>query len=83
LSDVGNNIEVRSVRTQTSIPFWEKDKGRIIVGAKCLDTEYYSSVEVYGYIKPEDYMNDEYYDNYINGWRVPLTLFKEYTTGVI
>jgi len=82
LSDVGNNIEVRSVRTQTSIPFWEKDKGRIIVGAKCLDTEYYSSVEVYGYIKPEEYMTDEYHDNYINGWRVPLINFKEYVTGV-
>jgi hypothetical protein len=83
LSDVGNNVEVRSVRTQTSIPFWNKDKGRIIVGAKCLDTEYYSSVEIYGYIKPEKYMTDEYCDNYINGWRVPLTEFKEYDVKTI
>jgi len=77
LADVGERFEVRSVRTQTSIPFWEKDVNKLIFGAKVLDTDYYSKVEVYGYIAPTKYMQDEWYDSYINGWRVPVTEFKE------
>ena len=77
IPDVGTNVEVRSVRTQDSIPFWGKDKNRIIIGTKCLDVEYYSAVEIYGYIKPEEFMKEEYYDRYINGWRVPITNFRE------
>lgn len=83
LADVGVTIEVRSVRTQTSIPFWDKDKDKIIIGTKCLDTEYYSQVVIYGYINPKDYMRSEYYDSYINGWRVPITEFKEYDVKTI
>jgi hypothetical protein len=77
LPDVGKNYEVRSVRTQTSIPFWEKDKDNYIFGAKVLDVDYYSEVEVYGYVKPTDYMEDKWYDSYISGWRVPVIEFKE------
>jgi hypothetical protein len=77
LPDVGNNIEVRSVRTMDSIPFWEKDLDKIIVGTKCLDTSYYSKVEVYGHINPLDFNKPEYYDNYIQGWRVPTDMFKQ------
>lgn len=77
LSDVGLNVEVRSVRTQTSIPFWEKDLDKLIFGAKVLDTDYYSKVEVYGYVVPTQYMKDDWYDSYIDGWRVPVTEFKE------
>jgi hypothetical protein len=77
LPDVGNNYEVRSVRTQNSIPFWDKDKDNYIFGAKILETDYYSKVEVYGYVEPTKYMTDEWYDSYISGWRVPVTEFKE------
>jgi len=77
LADVGTNYEVRSIRTQTSIPFWEKDINNYIFGAKVLDTEYYSEVEVYGHISPTNYMTDEWYDSYIEGWRVPVEQFKE------
>lgn len=77
LADVGANYEVRSVRTQTSIPFWEKDINNYIFGTKVLDSDYYSEVEVYGHIVPTDYMADEWYDSYIEGWRVPVELFKE------
>lgn len=77
LPDVGGNYEVRSVRTQNSIPFWDKDKDNYIFGAKVLDTDYYSKVEVYGYVEPTKYMTDEWYDSYINGWRVPVAEFKE------
>lgn len=75
ISDCGSNIEVRSIRTQDSIPFWKKDRNNWIVGAKVLDTEYYSSVEVFGRIKASDYMKDEYFDSYIDGWRVPVKEF--------
>jgi hypothetical protein len=77
LPDVGNNYEVRSVRTQNSIPFWDKDKDNYIFGAKVLETDYYSKVEIYGYVEPTKYMTDEWYDSYISGWRVPVTEFKE------
>lgn len=77
IADLSKSIEVRSIRTQDSIPFWEKDKDNYIFGAKVLDTEYYSEVEVYGHIKASDYMTDKYRDSYINGWRVPVSEFKE------
>ena len=77
LADVGANYEVRSVRTQTSIPFWKKDINNYIFGTKVLDTDYYSEVEVYGHIVPTNYMTDEWYDSYIEGWRVPVEQFKE------
>lgn len=71
IADVGN-LEVRTVRTQDSIPFWDKDMGRTIVGVKVLDEEYYSKVEIYGSFKANDYMTDDYYEMDINGWRVPI-----------
>ena len=75
LPDVGDNIEVRSIRTQDSIPFWNKDMGKVIVGTKCLDTEYFSKVEIFGTASPEEYMKEEYYDSYISGWRIPISGF--------
>jgi hypothetical protein len=75
LPDVGTNVEVRSVRTQTSIPFWKKDAGKWIVGTKVIDPEYYTEIEIYGRILADDYMTDEYYDSYISGWRVPVEKF--------
>ena len=75
LADVGSNVEVRSIRTQSSIPFWKKDSGKWIVGSKVLDTEYYTQAEVFGRIFADDFMTDEYYDSYISGWRVPVEKF--------
>lgn len=77
IADVGANSEVRSVRTQDSIPFWVKDRGNYIFGTKVLDPEYYTKVEVYGYIKADHWMHDPWYDLSIDGWRVPVTEFKE------
>ena len=77
IADVGLNFEVRSVRTQDSIPFWDKDKSNYVFGTKVLDTEYYSEVEVYGFIVAQDYMQDKWYDSYISGWRVPVSEFRE------
>lgn len=75
ISDVGD-LEIRTVRTQDSIPFWKKDIGRTIVGVKVLDEEYYSQVEIYGAFKADDYMTDEYYRPDIEGWRVPIEKIK-------
>ena len=66
------DIEVRTIRTQNAIPFWKKDAGRTIVGAKVLDVEYYSLVEIYGKFQADDYMTDEFADPSIDGWRVPI-----------
>lgn len=71
ISDVGD-FEVRTVRTQPALPFWKKDAGRIIYGAKVLDEEYFSLVEVYGWFEADKFMNDKYYDKEIDGWRVPI-----------
>ena len=71
IPDVGD-IEVRTIRTQNAIPFWKKDAGRTIVGAKVLDVEYYSLVEIYGKFQADDYMTDELADPSIDGWRVPI-----------
>lgn len=77
IPDVGNNLEVRTVRTQDSIPFWKKDTGKIIVGVKVLDEEYYSQVEIYGSFKADDFMDDIYYQSDIGGWRVPIEQIRD------
>lgn len=71
IPDVGN-FEVRTVRTQNAIPFWEKDAGRIVFGTKILDEEYFSEVEVYGWFEADKFMNNEFFDPTISGWRVPI-----------
>ena len=75
ISDVGD-FEVRTVRTQPAVPFWKKDAGRIIYGAKVLDEEYFSMVEIYGWFEANAYMTDQYYDKEIDGWRVPIELLQ-------
>lgn len=72
LSDIGEMGEVRTVRTQTAIPFWIKDIDKLIIGTKILDEEYYTTVEVYGSFNPVQFMNNGYRDESINGWRVPV-----------
>jgi hypothetical protein len=72
IADIGKNGEVRSIRTQTSIPFWEKDKGKYIFGAKVIDAHNYTTVEIYHYFIADDYMLPEYYDNQTMGYRVPV-----------
>ena len=74
LPDVGGNIEVRTVRTYDEVPMWRKDAGKAIVACKVPDTEYFSEVEVYGWVMADDVIgNDNFADSYIGGWRYPLT----------
>jgi len=73
ISDIGKNGEVRCIRTKSSIPFWEKDRGKFIFGAKVLD-ENFTKIELYNFFKSDDYMLDEYRDEFIGGWRVPVDI---------
>ena len=52
IADVGTNIEVKSIRTRDAIPVFPKDirPNWILVGARVLDGDYYSQVEVYGWM---------------------------------
>jgi len=70
------DLEVRTVRTQSAIPFWKKDVGRTIVGTKVLDEEYYSLVEIYGKFQADDFMIEQFSDPSIDGWRVPVELLE-------
>jgi len=72
ISDIGKDGEVRTVRTKDAIPFWEKDLEKIIIGTKILDDVYFKVVEVYGFIHAQAYATDEFRDESIAGWRVPI-----------
>lgn len=74
LPDVGYNGEVRTVRTRDSIAYWGKDKGKILIGCKVLDVDYYSKVEIYGSFEPT--FEDGHYDQQSDCYRVPVGQFK-------
>lgn len=73
LPDVGVDGEVRTIRTQTGIPFWSKDAGKTIYGARVLDEVYFSEVELFEPFLADDYMLEEFIDVSIDGWRVPIS----------
>lgn len=73
IPDIGKNGEVRCIRTKNAIPFWEKDKGKFIFGAKVLDNNF-TKVELFNFFKSDDYMLDIYRDESICGWRVPVDI---------
>ncbi len=76
IADVGFQCEVRSVRTARAVPFWEKDMNKLLIATKCLDEITFSQVYVFGHLEPHLYMIDEFYDEDISGWRIPLELFE-------
>ena len=45
-------------------------------GCMVLDTEYYSQVEIYGHFFADECRRDEWIDQSIGGWRVPVTELK-------
>lgn len=77
--DVGSNIEVRVVRTKPAIAIWEKDinKDAVIIGCKVLDDDYFTQVEIYGWYRAREAKRVEWFDKPINGYRIPITEFKE------
>jgi hypothetical protein len=53
LADVGDDIEVRRVRTGNAVKVRKKDAGKIVWGARVVDDEY-RTVEILGYIAADD-----------------------------
>lgn len=49
MADVGEDIEVRRVRTANAVKVRRKDKGKIVWGARIVDEEY-RTVEILGYV---------------------------------
>lgn len=73
IADVGKNGEVRSMRTRDVISVWEKDRGKFIFGAKVIDIENYTKVELYPYFLADKYMEDKYFNNNYNCWQIPIS----------
>jgi hypothetical protein len=67
LADVGNDIEVRRVRTGNAVVVRSKDAGKVVWAARCVDPEY-RTVELLGCISADDvieslkgtYQNEKY-----------------------
>ena len=79
LADVGQKIEVRTIRTSDAVAIWEKDKGKTIVGCEVLDPDYFTKVEIFGYVVAETAMLPEFVDPAIDGWRYPTNLLTPIT----
>lgn len=79
IPDVGSFVEVKSVRTRDDIPVFPKDikPNHILVGARVLDRDYYSEVEVYGWLRMEDTQRDEWKYAPEGSWRIPLDQFND------
>ena len=72
LPDIGFSGEVRTIRTSSGIPFWEKDRDKMICGARIVDERTFREVEIFKRFSAELYFLDEYADPSINGWRMPI-----------
>ena len=80
IAEVGTNIEVKSIRTRDAIPVFPKDirDGWYLVGVRVLDRDYYSQVEVFGWMKMEDIpAHDEWKYAPEGSWRIPLSEFDD------
>ena len=80
IAEVGTNIEVKSIRTKDEIPVFPKDirPGWLLVGARVLDRDYYSQVEIFGWLKMEDIPpHDEWLYVPEGSWRIPLDQFNQ------
>ena len=85
IPDVGSFIEVKSIRTRDEIPLFPKDikPGRLLAGARVLDRDYYSEVEVYGWIRMEDAQKEEWRYAPEGSWRIPLDQFNDSIPEVV
>lgn len=83
IAEVGTNIEVKTIRTKDEIPVFPKDirDGWLLVGARVLDRDYYSQVEVYGWLKMEECQRDEWKYAPEGSWRIPLDQFNQEMIG--
>lgn len=80
IAEVGTNIEVKTIRTKDEIPVFPKDirEGWLLVGARVLDRDYYSEVEIYGWLPMEEIpAHNEWKYAPEGSWRIPLDQFNQ------
>ena len=80
IAEVGTNIEVKTIRTKDEIPVFPKDirPGWVLVGARVLDRDYYSEVEIYGWLQMEEIpAHNEWKYAPEGSWRIPLNQFNQ------
>lgn len=53
IADVGENIEVRRIRTATGVPVRLTDEGRVVWAARTVDPEY-RQIELLGFVNADD-----------------------------
>lgn len=77
--DVMPNYEVKSVRTKDAIPLFKKDNkpGFILVGTFVTDTDYFSEVDVWGWMPVEDGYKKEFWSPNEGFWRIPRENFSD------
>lgn len=69
-------IEVRTLRTRAEVPVWRKDinKNGFVVATRLLDPEYYTSVEILGYMASNNVEeHPEWHSDFDDSYRVPVT----------
>jgi hypothetical protein len=83
IPDVLPNLEVKNMRTRDAVPLFPKDirAGMLLVGTRVLDDDYFSQVEVYGWIPVEQCQQDDWWSVEMDGkrlcWRVPTSAFTD------
>ena len=80
IAEVGTNIEVKTIRTKDQIPVFPKDirDGWLLVGARVIDRDYYSQVEIYGWLPMEEIPSHNEWKYAPEGsWRIPLDEFNQ------
>jgi hypothetical protein len=88
-ADVGASLEVRTLRTRSEVPFWEKDlqKGNLVVATHVSEFEYCTVVDILGWwdtkntVLEDSWKNIDYQTKKWDGsWRIPIDQLQDPTT---
>lgn len=73
--DVGDHIEVRTLRTRAEVPVWPKDvnKQALIVATHVPNPDTYTQVEILGWMWAVNATKNEWLEPSDGSWRVPVT----------
>lgn len=77
--DVGENIEVRTLRTAVEVPIWQKDvnKSAVVVAGRVVDMDNPREVELYGWIHSRFATQPQWWFDEEQDWRVPVSALEE------
>ena len=85
-ADVGARLEVRTLRTRSEVPIWEKDrqKGNLVVATHVSEFDYGTEVEILGWFDPSEDALDDSWKNidyqtkkWDGSWRIPLDQLRD------